>query len=73
MTKYGRRDIINISDEERDIVTKKINATFSSYHRKYDNRIYSAEFESWYDFDIIEFDNYIFTGKDEIKDVFRDD
>lgn len=50
------------------MVRKKINAQYYMYPEKYGNTIYSAELNAYYDFDIIEFDNYIITNKTEIKE-----
>lgn len=64
MTNGGKS--VKISKREYSIVRKKINRQFYLYHNKTGNRIYSAELNAYYDFDIIEFDNYIITDKKEL-------
>lgn len=59
---------IIITRQEYNLVRKKINAQYYMYPEKYGNTIYSAELSAYYDFDIIEFDNYIITNKTEIKE-----
>ncbi|MBQ5317005.1 MAG: hypothetical protein J6I96_05575 [Oscillospiraceae bacterium] len=66
LTKSNSRDKIKIGKEEHERVTRKINSQYYLYHEKIGNRIYSAELSAYYDFDIIEFDNYIITDKGEI-------